>query len=38
VTGWHRHRRRPGLTNPADTATEGRGLLPGHQRGLRLGH
>src|SRR6266487_3828262 len=38
VTGWHRHRHRPGLTIPADTTNEGWGLLHGHQRGPRPGH
>jgi hypothetical protein len=38
VTGWHRHRRRPGLTLPANTTNKGWGLLSGHQRGLRPGH
>src|SRR6266481_5818155 len=38
VTGWHRHRHRPGLKLLADTANEGWGLLTGHQRGLRPGH
>src|SRR6266508_3102344 len=38
VTGWHRHRRRPGLTLPANTTNEGWGLLPGHQRRLPPGH
>jgi hypothetical protein len=38
VTGWHRHRHRPGLKLPADTANEGWGLLTGHQRGPRPGH
>jgi len=27
VTGWHRHRHRPGPELPVDTASEGRGLL-----------
>src|SRR5580693_8913128 len=38
VTGWHRHRHRPGPELPADTANEGWGLLTGHQRGPRPGH
>src|SRR6185437_11293239 len=38
VTGWHRHRHRPGPGNPADTTNEGWGLLTGHQRGPRPGH
>src|ERR1700730_6555763 len=38
ATGWHRHRHRPGLKLPADTANEGWGLLTGHQRGPRPGH
>src|SRR6266498_2432128 len=38
VTGWHRHRRRPGVPLPANTTNEGWGLLPGHQRGLPPGH
>src|SRR5712671_4356689 len=37
VTGWHRHRHRPGLKLPADTTNEGWGLLTGHQQGLRSG-
>jgi hypothetical protein len=38
VTGWHRHRHRPGPKLPADTANKGWGLLTGHQRGPRPGH
>ena len=38
MTGWHRHRHRPGPELPADTANEGWGLLTGHQRGPRSGH
>src|SRR5437762_6177418 len=38
VTGWHRHRHRPGLKLPADTANKGWGLLTGHHWGLRPGH
>src|ERR1039457_2982594 len=38
VTGWRRHRHRPGLTLPADTTTGGWGLLTGHQRGPAPGH
>src|SRR3954452_21935126 len=38
VTGWHRHRHRPGPTLRVDTTKEGWGLLPGHQRGPTPGH
>src|SRR3954451_6776848 len=38
VTGWHRHRHRPGPTLRVDTTEEGGGLLPGHQRGPTPGH
>src|SRR3954468_23888970 len=38
VTGWHRHRHRPGPTLRDDTTNEGWGLLPGHQRGPTPGH
>src|SRR3954468_21742332 len=38
VTGWHRHRHRPGPTLRVDTTNEGWGLLPGHQRGPTPGH
>src|SRR6516164_3865105 len=38
VNGWHRHRHRPGPELPVDTASEGWGLLTGHQRGPRPGH
>jgi len=38
VTGWHRHRHRPGPTLLVDTTSEGWGLLSGHQRGPTPGH
>src|SRR4051812_33748670 len=38
VTGWHRHRHRPGPTLRVDTTKEGWGLLPGHQRGPTPAH
>src|SRR3954452_9125541 len=38
VTGWHRHRHRPGPTLRVDTTKEGCRLLPGHQRGPTPGH
>jgi hypothetical protein len=38
VTGWHRHRHRPGPTLRVDTTNEGWGLLTGHQRGPTPGH
>src|SRR5215213_7202857 len=38
VTGWHRHRHRPGPTLRVDTTKERWGLLPGHQRGPTPGH
>ena len=37
VTGWHRHRHRPGPQLPLDTTSrKGWGLLHGHQRGPHL--
>ncbi len=33
MSGWHRHRHRPGPTHQLDTTCEGWGLLTGHQRG-----
>ena len=38
MTGWHRHRHRPGPTLQVDTTNEGWGLLTGHQRGPKPGH
>src|SRR5580692_11205372 len=38
VTGSHRHSHRPGPQTPADTTSEGWGLLPGHQRGPTPDH
>src|SRR3954453_12077062 len=38
VTGWHRHRHRPGPTLRVETTKEGWGLQPGHQRGPTPGH